>query len=75
MVLLEVDVACLAVLEFEGYAPGAVDMDAEASRRESMQRMEIEAGESQFRYILGDIETIEPDEDSPMHPGIDPARA
>ena len=43
MILLEVDLAGIAALEFEGQAPGAVDVNGVAPGLEAFQRVEIKA--------------------------------
>jgi hypothetical protein len=71
MVLLEIDAAGLAILEFEGDAPWSVDMDRIALRIETVQGMKVEAGNVHFLGSDGDVETIEPCENALMHLRID----
>src|SRR5260370_40713263 len=44
VVLLEIDTAGFAILEFEGNAPRSIDVDRIARRIESVQRVKVEAG-------------------------------
>ena len=71
MVLLEIDVAGLAILEFEGDAPWSIDMNRIALRIESLQGMKVETRNIHFLGSNDDIETIEPCENAPMHLRID----
>jgi hypothetical protein len=71
VVLLEIDAAGFAILEFESDAPWPIDMDRISLRIEPVQRMKVEAW-----YVLllgsdGDIETIEPCENAFVHLRID----
>ena len=69
MILLEIDAEGFAVLEFEGDAPWSIDVIA--LRIESLQGMKVEAGNVHFLRSDGDVEAIEPCENSFMHLRID----
>jgi hypothetical protein len=71
MVLLEIDAAGFAILEFKGDAPRSIDVDGIALRIKSLQGMKVEAGEVHFLGSDGDVETIESCENSFMHLRID----
>ena len=43
MILLEIDRESIALVEFEGNAPRAIDMNRVAKRNEAAKRMKIEA--------------------------------
>jgi hypothetical protein len=71
MVLLEIDVTRFAILELEGDAPRAIDVDRIASRIEPVQRMKIEAWDVHFLSSDGDIQTVEPCKNAFVHFYID----
>jgi hypothetical protein len=71
MILLEIDAACLAIVEFEGDAPRPVDMDGEALWIEAVQCVKVEAGNVHFFRSHSDIETIQPDQNALLHLGVD----
>src|SRR6267378_2414066 len=67
VVLLEIDATGFAIFELEGDAPRSIDVDRIALRIKPLQRMKIEARNVHFLGSDGDIETIEPCENSFMH--------
>ena len=71
MVLLEIDTTGIAIFEFESDAPRSIDVDRVALRIEPLQRMKIEARNIHFLGSDGDIESIEPREDTLVHLRID----
>jgi hypothetical protein len=71
VILLEINATSFAILEFEGDAPGSIDVNRIPLRIEPMQGMKIEAGNIHFLGADGDVETIEPCENAPMHLRID----
>jgi hypothetical protein len=71
MILLEIDAAGIAVLEFECDAPGPIDVDRIARRIETSQGMKIETGKVHFLGSDGDIETVQPCENAFVHLRID----
>src|SRR5258707_12600836 len=64
VVLLEIDATGFAIFELEGDAPRSIDVDRIALRIKPLQRMKIEARNVHFLGSDGDIETIEPCENS-----------
>ena len=60
-----------AIFEFEGDTPRSVDVDRIALRIKPLQRMKIEARNIHFLSSNGDLEPIEPCEDSFLHLRID----
>src|ERR1700712_3187860 len=71
MILLEIDAAGFAVLEFESDAPGSVDVNRIALGIEPVQRMKVEAGNVHFLGPYSNVEPIEPCEDTLMHLRVD----
>jgi hypothetical protein len=71
VILLEIDVGRIAVTEFEGDAPWAIDMDRVALGIEATERVKIETCQVQPFNISDRIQAIEPDNDAFMHPDID----
>ncbi len=71
MVLFEIDAAGFAIFELERDAPRSIDVDRIALRIESLQGMKVEARNVHFLGSDGDVETIEPRENSFMHLRID----
>ena len=71
MVLLEINVAGLAILEFEGDAPWSIDVDRITLRIESLQGMEVKTRNIHLLGSDDDVETIEPCENAFMHLRID----
>src|ERR1700687_1416913 len=71
MVLFEIDLAGLAIFEFERDAPRSIDLDRIAFRIESLQGTKIEARNVHFLGLAGAAEPIEPCENSSMHLRID----
>jgi hypothetical protein len=71
MILLEVHAPRISVREFEGQAPRAVHMDGIADWRKAFERMEVEAGQIHIFGHGRNVETVEPEQDAPMHPNID----
>jgi hypothetical protein len=71
MVLLEIDAAGLTIFEFERDGPRSIDVDRIASRIEPLQGMKVEAWDVHFLSSDGDVETVEPCENTPMHFRID----
>jgi hypothetical protein len=71
MVSFEIDVAGLAIFEFERDAPRSIDVDRIAFRIESLQGMKVEARNVHFLGSDGGVEPIEPCENSFMHLRID----
>jgi hypothetical protein len=71
MILLEVDAAGFAILEFEGDAPGSVDVNRITLGIEPLQWMKVEAWNVHFLSPDSDVETIEPCEDTFMHLRVD----
>jgi len=71
VILLKVDVGRIAVAEFEGDAPRAVDVDRVALGIEATERVEIETSKVQLLNISDRIQAIEPGNDAFVHPGID----
>src|ERR1700730_12110983 len=67
MVLLEIDAARFAVFEFEGDAPRSIDVVDQLLGIECLQGMKGEAGNVHFLGSDGDLETVEPCENSFMH--------
>ena len=59
MILFEIDAQSLAVLPFEGDAPGAVDMDAEAPGR-SAKTVKIEPRHAQVAQRFGLVQNFQP---------------
>jgi hypothetical protein len=51
MVLLEIDAAGFAIIEFGGDAPRSIDVHRIALRIESLQGMKVEAGERSFPWV------------------------
>jgi hypothetical protein len=66
VVLLEVYAAGIPVLEFEGQAPGAVDVDTVARWLGALQRVEIKARHIHLFRHGRDVKAIEPQQDAPM---------
>lgn len=60
MVLLEIHTTCIAILEFERDAPGAVHVDGVANRAEPTKRMEVEPGDIQVLTNSCPINDIQP---------------
>ena len=71
MVLLEIDAAGFAVLEFKSDTPRAIDVDRVAPRIESLQGMKVEAGNVHFLGSDRDVETIESCKNAFMHLHVD----
>jgi hypothetical protein len=71
MILLEVHAPRISVREFEGQAPRAVHMDRIADWRKALERMEVEDGQIHIFGLGRNVETVEPEQDAPMHPNID----
>jgi hypothetical protein len=71
MVLLKIDTAGFAVLEFEGDAPRSIDVDGIALWIESLQGMKVEAWNVHFFGSDSDVETIQPRENAFVHLRID----
>src|SRR5882757_3745662 len=71
MILLEIDAAGFAILEFEGDAPGSVDVNRIAFGIEAMQGMKVEPGNVHFLRPDRDVEAIEPCENALMHLRVD----
>jgi len=71
MILLEIDATNLAILEFEGDAPGSIDVNRVALRIEPLQGMKVEARKVHFLNSDGNLKAIEPCENAPMHLRID----
>jgi hypothetical protein len=71
VILLEINATSFAILEFEGDAPGSIDVNRIALRIEPLQGMKVEAWNVHFLGADGDIKTIEPCENAPMHLRID----
>ena len=59
MILFEIDAQRLALPPLEGDAPGAVDMDAEASGR-SAEAVKIESRDTQLGQRFGLVQNFEP---------------
>ena len=59
VILLEVDAAGVAILEFERDAPWPIHMDRVTRRFEASQRMEIKAGHVHFFRLRSDIQTVQ----------------
>jgi hypothetical protein len=75
MVLLKIDAECVSGGEFEGDAPRPIDMDRVAGGDETFQGVEVKPGKVHLLRRVRDVQAIETDEDAPVQPGIDPARA
>jgi hypothetical protein len=58
VVLLEIDVAGFTFFEFEGDAPGPVDVDRVAFRVEPVQGMKVEARNVHFLGPGSEVKTI-----------------
>jgi hypothetical protein len=71
VVLLEVHAPRISVREFEGQAPRAIYMDSVADWRKAFECMEVEAGQVHIFGLGRNVETVEPDQDTAMHPSID----
>src|SRR5258708_1274147 len=71
MVLLEIDPTGFAILEFEGDAPRSIDVDRIALRIEPLQGMKVEARNIHFLGSDGDVEPIEPCENTFVHLRVD----
>src|SRR5215207_140562 len=71
MILLEIDAAGVAVLEFECDAPRSIDVDRITPRIEPVQGVKIEARKVHFLGPDGDIETVQPRENAFVHLRID----
>src|SRR5712692_6673230 len=71
VVLFEIDATGLAVFELERDAPRSIDVDGIAPRIEPLQRMKIEARNVHFLSPNGDVEPVEPCENSFVHLRID----
>jgi hypothetical protein len=71
MVLLEIDATGLAVFEFERNAPRSIDVDRIAFRIEPLQGMKVEARDVHFLSADGDVEPVEPRENTLAHFRID----
>jgi hypothetical protein len=71
MILLEIDAAGLAILEFEGDAPWSINVRRITLRIESLQGMKVETRNVHFLGSDSDIKTVEPCENALMHLRID----
>ena len=64
MILFEIDAAGFAIFEFEGDAPGSIDVNRIAPRVESVQRMKVEARNVHFLGSNRNIEPVQPGENA-----------
>jgi hypothetical protein len=71
MILLEIDAAGFAILEFEGDAPWSIDVDRIALRIEPPEGMKVEARNVHFLGSKSDVETVQPCENAFVHLRID----
>src|SRR5882762_9763241 len=71
VILLEVDSAGVAILEFERDAPRSVDVGRIALRIKAMQGVKVEARDVHFFGADGDVEAVQPRENAFVHLRID----
>ena len=70
MVLLEIDAARASLIEFESDTPRSVNMKRITDRFETTKGVEIEPGHIHFLGRGGHIESVQPDQDPFVQPGI-----
>ena len=75
MILLEIQHMGVAVAEFEGDAPRAVDMDRIAGGAVAPQRVKVETRQVHILWHGRRIQHIQPPQDARVHPGVNPGRA
>ena len=75
MILPEIQHMGVAIAEFEGDAPRAVDMDRVTGGDVAPQRVKVETRQVHILWHGRSIQHIQPPQDARVHPGVDPGPA
>jgi len=67
VILLEIDSAGVAIFEFERNAPRSINVDRIAFWVKAVQNVKVEAGDIHFLGADGDVETVQPCENTLLH--------
>jgi hypothetical protein len=67
VILLEIDSPGVAIFEFESDAPRSIHVDRIAFRVKAVQSVKVEAGYIHFLGADGDVETVQPCENTLLH--------